>query len=233
MQVLRRVTLDFNALESGRIRLVTTIRLNAVTAKIMQNSMLPTAFIALKISKPSLLSGNGLAASSPCTRSPVTPLSRSYLLFPMCHTALTNLQRRKIFLCLPRRTRPAHTRAKEPGALRSGLGVRSAIEIVEEVFHAAEILGQLSRIAVRQLGIGLLLDVRLLDVRLLGFSFGLGGLGLLVQRNGQRHLFAGAVDHHLHSVAGVDLFQLAGQVVVALHVHAVEADDDVAHLDAE
>ena len=58
----------------------------------MKNSMPPIAFIALRISKPSLLSENGLTTISPCVLSPGAPRNRSYLLFPICNTSLTNLQ---------------------------------------------------------------------------------------------------------------------------------------------
>ena len=53
--------------------------------------MPPIAFIALRISKPSLLSENGLTTISPCVLSPGAPRNRSYLLFPICNTSLTNL----------------------------------------------------------------------------------------------------------------------------------------------
>ena len=70
---------------------VTMAKWSAATVKITKNSMLLTVSIALMISKPSLLSVNGLTTISPCVLSLGALLSRSYSLPLICNTSLTNL----------------------------------------------------------------------------------------------------------------------------------------------
>ena len=65
--------------------------------KITKSFMLLTVSIALMISKPSLLSVNGLTTISPCVLSLGALLNRSYSLSLICNTSLTNLHTPHVF----------------------------------------------------------------------------------------------------------------------------------------